>query len=65
MFLQHLSQENDVHAISFENVQRLMEFTSLHTFSNYFDLLRTKIRSADFQERRLVRLFFFQSRIRS
>lgn len=64
-FLQHRSQENDVHAISFENGERLLEFTSLHTFSNDFDLLCTRIRSADFQKRRLVILFFFQSRMRS
>lgn len=55
-FLQHLSQENDVHII-FENIQRLLEFTSLRTFSNDFDLLCTKLRSADFQKRRLVILF--------
>lgn len=65
MFLQDLSQENYVHTVSFDNVQRLLEFTSLHTFSNNFDLLCTKIRSADFQKRRLVILFFFQSRMRS
>lgn len=59
MFLQDLSQENYVHTISFDNVQRLLIFTSLHTFSNNFDLLCTKIRSADFQKRRLVILFFF------
>lgn len=56
--LQHLSQENDVHAISFENIQRLLEFASARTFSNGFDLLCTKTRSADFQKRGLVILFF-------
>lgn len=39
--------------------ERLLEFPSLHTFSNDFDLLCTRIRSADFQKRRLVILFFF------
>jgi len=33
-FLQHLSQKNEAHTVSFENLQRLLEFTSLHTFSN-------------------------------
>lgn len=54
-----ISQENDVHTISFENIQGLLEFASLHSFSYGFDLLCTKIRSADFQERGLVILFFF------
>lgn len=59
--LQHLSQENDVHTISFENIQRLLEFASAHTFSNGFDLLCAKTRSADFQKRGLVILFFFRA----
>lgn len=33
-------------------VQRLLEFTFLHTFSNDFDLLRTKIGSVDFQKKK-------------